>query len=384
MEKIEQFNNDKITKQAQQAQAPLPPEQEIELDKKISSIAKIYTGFQNDKIESGIRYLLSEAEKTSLKKQDYPPSEYLKGMLNLEMYNCLKNDPNPVKTKMAEEYMEKSFVSFEKAVFKGDKKTEQDNFAILIKNEEEKEVLFGNIPLAMSYLGDMYARKSLEPQKQSDDKNKTEEYWAKGVSLYEEAVKREKVPGVKSEIKTILGLRNIVKKLGNEEIIWFEKTTRRNDLRHKAADLMIEYKNKNNGKTSFVFVDITDKTIPKKDNKEKYSETVVLDLSDGHEKAINIADYELAETLKTAAEEIKSTGGYSKNTAEKIRTAFKEISKLCQELASDLKLTWKEQGAFRRVFFLNKEKVGQLTPNKDRKGQKIDPEKFIEALLTII
>ena len=235
----------------------------------------------------------------------------------------------------------------------------------------------------MSYLGDIYARKSLEQQKDGD-KNKKEEYWAKGISLYEEAVKKEKIPGVKSEIKTILGLRNIIKELGNEENVWCEKTTRRSDLRHKAADLMIQYKDKSSGKNSSVFIDITEKSTAEKDNKKQYSETAVLDLSDGYGKVINLADYELAKTLETAKKEIENTGGYSKETAEKTQKAFKEISKLCQELASDLKLTGARAKIFRKDFFINNEKVAKLTPNKDKKGRKVDPEKFIEALMATI
>ena len=381
MEKMEQFNNSDET--AKQEQPPLSLKEEIKLDKEISSLAKIYTNLGTDKIESGINYLLAETEKVSLKKQDYHPSEYLKGMLNLESYNRLKNEQSPEKIKKAEECLEKSFMSFEKAVFKTDKKTEQGNFAILIKNEEKNDVLFGNLPLAMSYLGDIYARKSLEQQKDGD-KNKKEEYWAKGISLYEEAIKKEKVSGVKSEIKTILGLRNIIKELGNEKSIWCEKTTRRSDLRHKAADLMIQYKDKSSGKNSSVFIDITEKSTTEKDNKKQYSETAVLDLSDGYDKVINLADYELAKTLETAKKEIENTGGYSKETAEKTQKAFKEISKLCQELASDLKLTGARAKIFRKDFFINNEKVDKLTPNKDRKGNKVDPEKFIEALLVTI
>ena len=381
MEKIEQFNNGDET--VKQETLPLSLEEEIKLDKEISGLAKIYTNLGNDKIESGINYLLAETEKVSLKKQGYPPSEYLKGMLNLEIYNLLKNEQYPEKIKKTEECLEKSFVSFEKAVFKRDKKTEQGNFAILVKNEEKNDVLFGNLSLAMSYLGDMYARKSLD-KKTKDDKNKKEDYWAKGIFLYEEAVKKEKVPGVKSEIKTILGLRNIIKELGNEESVWCEKTTRRSDLRHKAADLMIQYKDSTNGKFSSVFIDITDKSTAEKDNKKQYSETAVLDLSDGYNKAINLADYELARILETAKKEIKNTGGYSKETAQNTQRAFKEISKLCQELVSDLKLTGAGAKIFRREFFINNEKLSSLTPGKDRNGKKVDPEKFVEALLATI
>lgn len=364
-------------------EAPLSLKEEIELDKEISSLAKIYTSLQNDKVESGINYLLEETEKISLEKQGYPPSEYLKGMLNLEMHNRLKNDQDPEKIKSAEKYLEKSFNAFEKAVFKQDKKTEQDNFAILIKNEKKNNVLFGNLPLAMSYLGDIYARKSLEQEKGGDE-NKKEEFWAKSISLYEEAVKKEKVPGIKSEIKTILGLRNIIKELGNEKNIWCEKTTRRSDLRYKAADLMIQYRDKISGKISSVFIDITDKATTEKDNKKQYSETAVLDISEGCNNAINIADYELAKTLETAKTEIKNTGVYSKETAQKTQTAFRELSKLCKEITTDLKLKGKGAENFRKDFFINKEKVNKLAPSKDRSGKKVDPEKFIEALLATI
>lgn len=368
---------------ANNAEATLSLKEEMELDKEISNLAKIYTNLQNDKIESGINYLLGETEKLSLEKQDYPPSEYLKGMLNLEMHNRLKNDQNPEKTKSAKEYLEKSFAFFEKAVFRQDKKTEQDNFAILIKNEEKNDVLFGNLPLAMSYLGDIYARKSLEHQK-NGDKDKKEETWAKGISLYEEAVKKEKVPGIKSEIKTILGLRNIIKELGNEKSIWCEKTTRRSDLGYKAADIMIQYEDEIDGKTSSVFIDITDKATAEKDNKKKYSETAVLDLSDGYNKTINLADYELKKTLSAAKKEIENTGVYSKEIAEKTQVAFRELSKLCKEITTDLKLKGKGAENFRKDFFINKEKVNKLTPSKDRSGKKVDPEKFIEALLATI
>lgn len=357
--------------------------EEIELDKEISGFAKIYTNLQNDKIESGINYLLGETEKLSSEKQDYPPSEYLKGMLNLEMYNRLKSDQNPEKIKAAEKYLEKSFNAFEKSVFKQDKKTEQDSFAILIKNEEKNDVLFGNLPLAMSYLGDIYARKSLEQQK-ANDKNKKEEYWARGISLYEEAIKKEKVPGIRSEIKTILGLRNILKELGNEENIWCEKTTRRSDLRHKAADIMLQYKDKISGKISSIFIDITDKATAEKNNKKQYSETAVLNLSEGYDKAINLADYELKKTLGTAKKEIENTGAYSKETAEKTMSTLKEISKLCDEIRVDFNLKGPEAKNFRKDFFINNEKVDKLTPNKDRSGKKVDSEKFIEALLATI
>jgi len=147
---------------------------------------------------------------------------------------------------------------------------------------------------------------------------------------------------------------------------------------------MIQYKDKTSGKVSSVFIDITDKATAEKDNKKQYSETAVLDLSDGYNKAINLADYELAKTLATAKKEIEKTGGYSKETAEKTQKAFKEISKLCQELASDLKLTGVGAKIFRKDFFINNEKVAKLTPSKDRKGKKVDPEKFIEALLVTI
>lgn len=358
--------------------APLSLKEEIELDKEISSLAKTYTNLQNDKIESGINYLLAETEKLSLKKQDYPPSEYLKGMLNLEMHLNLKDDRNPEKRKIANEYFEKSFAAFEKTV------TKQNNFSILIKNKEEnKDVLFGNLPLAMSYLGDMYARKSMERQN-SGDENKKQKYWTESIRLYEEAIKKEKINGIKSELKTILGIRNIAKELGDEKNIWCEKTTRRSDLRNKTADLMIQYKDKTNGKISSVFVDITDKTTAEKDNKKNYSETAVLDLSGGYDKAINIANYELREILNTAQNEIKNIGVYSKETAEKTRSTLKEISKLCNEIITDLKLKGTEAKNFRKDFFINREKVDKLTPSKDRNGKKVDPEKFIEALLTTI
>lgn len=364
-------------------ETPLSLKEEMEIDKEISGLAKIYTNLQNDKIESGINYLLGEIGKMSLEKQDYPSSEYLKGMLNLEMHNHLKDDQNPEKIKAAKEYLEKSFTSFEKAVFRQDKKTEQDSFAILIKNEEKNDVLFGNLPLAMSYLGDIYARKSLEYQK-NGDKNKEEEIWAKGVSLYEAAIKKEKVPGIKSEIKTILGLRNIIKELGDEKNIWCEKTTRRNDLRHKTADLIIKYEDKTNGKISSVFIDITDKATAEKDNKKQYSETAVLDLSSGYDKTINLADYELKKTLSAAKKEIENAGVYSKETAKKTRSALKEISKLCNEIKNDFHFKGRGAENFRKDFFINKEKINKLAPSKDRSGKKVDPEKFIEALLATI
>lgn len=358
--------------------APLSLKEEIELDKEISSLAKTYTNLQNDKIESGINYLLTETEKLSLKKQNYPPSEYLKGMLNLEMHHRLKDDRKPEKRKIADEHFEKSFASFEKTV------TKQDNFSILIKNKEEnKDVLFGNLPLAMSYLGDMYARKSMERQNNGDEKKK-QEYWAEGIRLYEEAIKKEKTSGVKSELKTILGIRNIAKELGDENNVWCEKTTRRSDLRNKTADLMIQYKDKISGKISSVFIDITDKTTAEKDNKKSYSETAVLDLSDGYDKAINIADYGLKKIISAAKKEIENTGIYSKETAEKTRSTLKEISKLCNEITADLKLKGTEAKNFRKDFFINSEKVDKLAPVKDRNGKKVDSEKFIEALLVTI
>lgn len=318
---------------------PKPADLEQAPGADISKMARVYIDLPKDKLEVGIKNLLDVLKKPSEENQ---ATEFLKGMLNLEMYYDLRTIPE--RRQESEAFLNQVFESLAKVIEK------EKDFQIKIKGGNNKEIDFGNISLSHAYLGDLFVEKYL--------KDGNLENWQKADRLYREAINLERDPGLANELKTISNIRKMAKTLGNEKETRCRKTTRREDLRNQAADLFLEYEDQKNKKTYSSYIDVTGELSAEKQQKQKYSPTYVAAIP---EKVNNfIASLNFDQPF--IVEEKKP----SRVTMNKIQEMFSAFIILSSKLADALGLKTSEKINFGKSFWMDENKLLKFFPLMDK------------------
>lgn len=266
-------------------------------EKKVAALAEEYLSFNNNetKLEKDLSDML---KKINSLEETSPSSEFLKGQVCLELYDIYKNSDEKEKNDLAEDFLEQANENFSNSA-------NGDDFEIIIKNKEGREITFASKSHALAYLGDIAVKDFYEQKNKAD--------WNKSLGYYNEAVEAEPDDGKKHELEVILGIRKITHYLGNEDNLKVWKTPRRIDLRGRTADFSLKYASDKNG----IINKYIDATKHLRKEKEGWSDTAVLRLD--KEVADFLAEVDFDALLKEAGEK----GELSKKNKELFRVAIR-------------------------------------------------------------
>lgn len=319
------------------------------LENKVVALAEEYLSFNNNEkeLENGLNDML---EKINSLEKTSPASEFLKGQLCLELHDIYINSAEKEKKELAKEFLEQANDSFLKSI-------KDDDFEIMTKNKEGKEIIFADKAQSLAYLGDI----ALKDFYESD--NKTD--WDKNLEYYQEAVEAESDEGKKHELKIIMDIRKITHYLGDENKLKVWKTPRRIDLRGRTADFSLQYAGNKNGTINKNI----DATLKPEKNKQSWSDTVVLRLD--KEIADFLAEVDFEALLKDANEK----GELSEKNKKILKKTIDYNTLLAEKLEEGLKNEIKnsEKFNFRKSLCLNPEKLAKFY-------KKIKPEDLSRIL----
>ena len=311
-------------------------ENKEETGRKITALAEEYLSFNNNETKLG-KDLNDMLEKINSLKETSPSSEFLKGQLCLELHEIYKKEKNV----LADVFLNQANESFLESAG-------GEDFEIIVRNKEGKEMTFASKSHALAYLGDIAAKDFYEHNNKAD--------WNKNIEYYKEAIGAEPDEGKKHELEVILGIRKISHYLGNEKKIKVWKTPRRIDLRKITADFSLEYASDKNGNIK-KYIDATKHLREEKIGKQEWSDTGVFHIDK------EIADFLAEIDFESILEEVKKNGvpqGKNKELFRAIlRCALATSASLEKAMKDELK---NNTDFFRNDFYRNLPKLKTFLP----------------------
>ena len=308
-----------------------------EMERKTTALAEEYLSFNNNetRLEKDLNDML---EKVNSKEETSPSSEFLKGQLCLELYDIYKNSDKKEKNDLADVFLNQANESFLESV-------NDDDFEIAVKNKEGEEMTFAGKSHALAYLGDITAKDFYENGNGAD--------WNKSLEYYKKAIEAEPDEGKKYELKVIMDIRKITHYLGDENKLKVWKTSRRIDLRGKAADFSLEYAGNKNG----IIKKYIDATKHLRKEKEGWSDTAVLRLD--KEIVDFLADIDFESILKEAAENGTPQGKNKELFRDILRCSLALSAKMEEALKDEFK---NNTDSFRNDFYRSLPKLKKFLP----------------------
>jgi len=308
-----------------------------EMERKTTALAEEYLSFNNNetRLEKDLNDML---EKVNSKEETSPSSEFLKGQLCLELYDIYKNSDKKEKNDLADVFLNQANESFLESV-------NDDDFEIAVKNKEGEEMTFAGKSHALAYLGDITAKDFYENGNGAD--------WNKSLEYYKKAIEAEPDEGKKYELKVIMDIRKITHYLGDENKLKVWKTSRRIDLRGKAADFSLEYAGNKNG----IIKKYIDATKHLRKEKEGWSDTAVLRLD--KEIVDFLADIDFESILKEAAENGTPQGKNKELFRDILRCSLAISAKMEEALKDEFK---NNTDSFRNDFYRSLPKLKKFLP----------------------
>lgn len=312
-------------------------ENKEESENKIVALAEEYLSFNNNetKLEKDLSDML---EKINSLEKTSPSSEFLKGQLCLELYEIYKNSDEKEKNVLADVFLNQANENFLESA-KG------EDFEIMVKNKEGKEITFASKSHALAYLGDIAVKDFYEQNNKAD--------WDKSLGYYKEAIEAETDDGKKHELEIILGIRKITHYLGDENKLKVWKTPRRIDLRGRTADFSLKYASDKNG----IINKYIDATKHLRKEKEGWSDTAVLRLD--KEIADFLAEVDFDAILKDVGEKGDLSGKNKELFRAAIRCALATSVGLEKALEDELK---NKTDSFRNDFYRSLPKLKKFLP----------------------
>lgn len=304
------------------------------LNTKIADLAMIYVDLPKEREEQGTKNVLDKLEAVDEKDK---AGLFLRSMLELELHRQ-QLEAGSAESK-SNEFAEGALRDLETLL-----KNEGD-FEIKYQNNKGREMMFGNRSLACAYLGDLYLEKYFAEK--NDDKTN----WNEAKKLYDEAIRLEFDQGRQLELKTIQAIRIILEQFGDEKNIKCWKTTRREDLRGEAADLLIEYFDDKKQTYHRRYIDVTGRAKKKKLEKQKWSPTYVMPLS---QESINpVLEFNFDEPL-VDEEELKRR---PRSAIQRFASLMAAFSKIARSLEDSLGIRATEARDFRGSLYTNPDKL---------------------------
>lgn len=310
------------------------------LEKKVAALAEEYLSFNNNetKLENDLSDML---EKINSLEETSSSSEFLKGQLCLELYDICKNSDKKEKNVLADVFLEQANENFLES-------TKGEDFEIMVRNKEGKEITFASKSHSLAYLGDIALKDFYESGNKTD--------WEKNLEYYKEATEEEPDEGKKHELEVILGIRKIAHYLGNEEKLKVWKTPRRIDLRKITADFSLEYNSNKNGIIN-KYIDATKHLREEKIGKQEWSDTGVLHID--KEIADFLAEVDFNALLKEAVEQGELSEKNKKIFGKAIDCGTILAEKLEKAMEEEIKSS--EKTYFRKALYLNPDNLAKFS-----------------------